>query len=150
MLHGWAMQEYAWQRGDEDGHARIDLAIEIKDLNLRFIAEAKQIYPNMRSRATTLIAAIDAEFRKLRSELDGIKPDNWARVSLVFVSPRIEDTTDLDAMIPEWVSTLCECPDACVWNFPVFSRTTAIQSPVTNMYYPGAALLVRHAPAPIA
>jgi hypothetical protein len=146
-MGGWAMQEYAWTRGPEDSHARVDLSVEHKGAGLRFVAEAKQIYPSLTSRRTTVVAAIDKAFKQASAQLDEIPKDDWDRVALVFVSPYVDDVLDVEARIVEFISALHEIKDTSVWTFPSWARKNAIKSDVTDMFYPGAALLARHTAA---
>jgi hypothetical protein len=143
-LDGWAMQEYAWTRGVEESHARIDLAVEHKSLRLRFIAEAKQIYPFMTSKSSTVQGAINKAFHEASWQLDQVNSDDWDRIALVFVSPCSEDLTSFGTSSGEFVKTLRNCNDPCVWTFPAWARKQTLKSVVTDLYYPGAVLIARH------
>ena len=96
-------------------------------------------------RSPTIRNAIDAAFREASWQLGQVKPDGYDRVSFVFVSPRVEDPANFDVRIGDFLAVLDAIDDtASVWTFPTWARNHAIQSEVTGMYYPGAALLARH------
>jgi hypothetical protein len=138
------MQEYSWQRANDDeskSYARIDLAVECKKPHLRFICEAKQLHPWMNADPCD---DIDDAFKRLETQLDNIERDGWDRVAAVFVSPRLKSLDGYAAALKPFTRALSRVRAACVWTFPWWARRNALRYDVTETFYPGAALLIRH------
>lgn len=137
----WAMQEYAWTRGGDEGesHARIDLCIELR--SLRIVVEAKQVWPNMESQPKTIERAIRSAFDEAEDQLARVKPHGYRHVPLVFVSPRIEHSSTFEERLPVLLDAVRTQRAAAVWTFPRWARQ--LRSDVTALCYPGAIAIAK-------
>ena len=148
-LRGWAMTDYAWMRRKKPGgpatYAQIDLCVERRN-GPRFIAEAKQVWPEI-DRPRTLKPLIEGAFAQLRRELDGIDPDCWDRMMFVFVAPWWKPKRSADAMNQSTIATFIESlkgrKGAAVWTFPTWARQCVHKASRHDIYYPGVALIAR-------
>lgn len=147
-LRGWAMQDYAWTRRKEGqrraAYAQIDLCVEQRKRKLRFIAEAKQVWPQL-DRPTTVSKLVEHAFQRLRCELDAVEPDSWHRKRFVFVAPWYEAKRVplSESSITAFIDELRKIRGASVWTFPVWARRCVLPSWSPPMHYPGVALIVR-------
>jgi len=140
-LGGWAIQDYAWERWKPKRYAQIDLCVENRDL--KFIAEAKQIWPCL-SKPRLLTRRVQEAFGTLEKELDCVDSEGWPRWMFVFITPwtrRMQGVSD--SMIHGFLSTLINIRGAAVWTFPPWARSRNIDSGGRPTFYPGVALLAR-------
>ena len=143
-MKGWAMQEYSWTRGEEASHARIDLCVELHDPELRFVAEAKQIWPWLNADEATITGAIEDAFKATERQLSGVESDGYESMQLVFVTPRLHRAKQFEASIASFLRAVQAVPfDAVAWTFPRWARPPALLSEVTGRHYPGVVLLTR-------
>jgi hypothetical protein len=147
QLDGWAITDYAWQRQRPKRYAQVDLCVEHRKLRLRFIAEAKQIWPCLK-KPGTLASSLDTAFASLARELERINRDDWRQYMFVFATPwtsTIKETTEIESEAVEaFVESCAEARECSVlWAFPEWARDRQISAGQRKTFYPGVALFVR-------
>lgn len=153
MAHrGWAFEEYHWRRKLKGRwkRARIDLCVEMP--GLRFISEAKQIWPWLTSRESTITGRIDSAFKGLKREMRSIEieaPGDYQHIPLVFIAPTMktdpaDDPAEFRRLAQRFGEILKSLPDtASVWTFPEWGQSLRFPDRGGGIYYPGAALVAR-------
>lgn len=146
-LNCWAMQDYIWKRGRAD--ALIDLCVShtarTRMAGLHFIAEAKPVYLELwRNREGTIRRWIKAALKAARKQLNKVAHDDYARVTLVFITP----TLDAPRSLPNHDGPLMRALESLelpyVWAFPYWAEA---HRAFRRRYYPGAVLVADYRPA---
>jgi hypothetical protein len=120
--------------------------VEHRPLKLRFIAEAKQVWPCL-TKPNSLRGQVTKAFEQLQGELASVDDAGWPRWMFVFVTPWTSTSKGSSPVnkprLRNFVQALCELDDVAVWTFPEWGWGRKIDYPRRTTFYPGVALLAR-------
>jgi len=142
------LEEYSVTKSNPDSKKRKTLISGRNDLYFKigranFILEAKQYWPNLRSKG--VLIGLNKALKAAKKDVRTMKADGARRLAAVFVAGRIPENfkDDSEEILKSMIDALNSASGAArAWIFPE-NTDKLIDGKKTRKWYPGAALVIK-------